>query len=72
METKRTQSTVVAGIFALWARSVELYPADTADVLIRHIPLPRGDSIPLLYDDLHYEQTVGVMEVLAVIGTRGA
>ena len=48
-----TQRTIVAGVLALRAGAVVGVAADTADIVIGHIPAPGGDGVPLLDYDPH-------------------
>jgi hypothetical protein len=48
-----TQWTFVARKLALGAGTIIRVPANTADIVVRHIPAPCGDSVPLSYSDLH-------------------
>jgi hypothetical protein len=51
--TALTQRTLVAWKLALGASTIVWIPADTADIVVGHIPAPGGDSIPFSYGDLH-------------------
>ena len=68
----RTQRTFIARELALGAGAVVWIPADTADVVVGHVPAPGGDRVPFSYGDLHlvlsyrcfrrYRASVGGME----------
>ena len=49
----RTESAVVAGIFAGGTRAVELHSADAADVVLGHVPSPGGHRVPFFDGDFH-------------------
>jgi hypothetical protein len=51
--TALTQRTLVAWKLALGASTIVWITADTADIVVGHIPAPGGDSIPFSYGDLH-------------------
>ena len=48
-----TDRTVIAGKFALWTCAIELHATDTAEVVVRHVPSPRGDGVVGCDFDLH-------------------
>ncbi|MCJ1375422.1 hypothetical protein MMC20_006657 [Loxospora ochrophaea] len=48
-----TQGAIVAGIFACGTCPIELDAANAADIILRHIPSPRGHGVPLPYSHLH-------------------
>jgi hypothetical protein len=51
--TKLTQWALVAREFAFRASAVVGVAADSTDIVVRHIPAPRGDGVPLSYRDFH-------------------
>ena len=50
---RRTQRTLVAREFALGACAIVWIPADTADIVVGHVPAPGGDGVPFSNRDLH-------------------
>jgi hypothetical protein len=48
-----TQRTFIAREFAFRASAIVGIPADTADIVIGHVPTPGGDGVPFSYRDLH-------------------
>lgn len=48
-----TESAVIAGEFASRTSAVKLNTADTADLILRDVPVPSSDGIPFLNGDLH-------------------
>lgn len=48
-----TQRALVAGKLALGASAVVRVAADTTNIVVGHIPAPRGDGVPLPDRDLH-------------------
>ena len=51
---KPTQRTFVSGEFACRTGPVELDTTDTAYLILGHIPVPGGDSIPFFQLDFHF------------------
>jgi hypothetical protein len=63
-----TQWTLITRKLALGTSTIVWITADTADVVVGHVPAPGGDSVPFSYGDLH-----GVAcRVMMVGGTRGS
>ena len=52
-EVSLTQSTVIAWIFTRRTGSVELDSAYTTDIILWHIPSPRGHGVPFFDGDFH-------------------
>jgi hypothetical protein len=52
-EVQLTQRAFIARELALGAGAVIRISADTADIVIGHIPTPGRDGIPFSYRDLH-------------------
>lgn len=48
-----TQRAVISREFACWTGTVKLDTTDATHIILRHIPVPGGDGIPLFDDDLH-------------------
>ena len=51
----RTQSAVIAGIFAGGTCAIELDSTYTTDIVLWHVPSPRGHRVPFVYSDFHGE-----------------
>lgn len=65
-----TQRTFVAWELALGAGTVIRVAADSADVIVGHVPPPGGDGIPLLDCDFHLVWS-GVDDVVACVSRGG-
>jgi hypothetical protein len=51
--SRRTQRTLIARKLALGTSAIVRIATDTADIVVGHIPAPRGDGIPFSYRDFH-------------------
>jgi hypothetical protein len=61
--TGLTQWALVAREFTLGASAVVGVAADTTDIIVGHVPAPRGDGVPFSYRDLH----CGLLVVVAMV-----
>lgn len=52
-EGRLTQSAIIARVFAGRTCAVELYSTYTTDIILWHIPSPRGHRIPFFDGDFH-------------------
>lgn len=58
-ERPLTQAARITGIFASRTRPVEVDLADATDVVLRNVPSPGSDRVPLLDGDFHGDSPLG-------------
>jgi hypothetical protein len=59
-EGKPTQTAVISGIFASRASAIEVYLADTTNIVVGDIPSPCSHRVPCLDSDLHVDGSRGM------------